>query len=137
MNMANLISSFSEDLSTKVGCVIVSKENDLLSIGWNGLCRKIKNEEYKNERPIKYKFFEHAERNAIYNSSRNGISLKNSTLYVLYWPCSDCCRAIIQSGIDTVVINKHYNEDFKKRWAEDIVISKNMLAEAGILVIEV
>jgi dCMP deaminase len=47
MNMVNLISSYSEDNSTKVGCVIVSKQNDLLSIGWNGLCRGIQNEEYK------------------------------------------------------------------------------------------
>jgi dCMP deaminase len=136
MEMVKVISSYSEDNSTKVGCVIVSKQNDLLSIGWNGLCRGIQNEEYKNERPIKYKFFEHAERNAIYNSSRNGISLKGSTLYVSYWPCCDCTRAIIQSGIDVIVINKDYDEGFKQRWKDDIEISKNMLNECNIEIIE-
>jgi dCMP deaminase len=132
MKMVDLVSTFSEDTSTKMGCVVVSKSNDLLSIGWNGLPRGIKNTPNKNIRPVKYKYFEHAERNTIYNSSRNGIPLKDSIIYISCLSCCDCTRSIIQSGIKKIVIRKNNDPEFEKRWSEDFKISKSMLKEAGI-----
>jgi dCMP deaminase len=135
MGMCDHISLWSEDESTKVGCVVVSRDMDLLSIGWNGLARGVKNKKERNERPLKYKFFEHAERNAIANSSRNGVSLKNSILFVPQYPCADCSRLIIQSGIKEVYVKEsELNTEFAKRWKDDILISEDMMTESGIII---
>jgi len=134
-SMCEILSSWSEDESTKVGCVVVSKTNDLLSIGWNGLPRGIKHTTDKNERPLKYKFFEHAESNAVANSSRNGISLKDSILFIPHFPCSTCARLIIQSGISEVYVKKTLlDSEFAKRWEDEIRISTELLHEAGIII---
>ena len=126
IKMAMLVSQKSKDQSTKVGCVIVGSGNAILSTGFNGFPRKVAEEEtvvlqggdypvfYEEKRPIlerwerptKYIFIEHAERNACYNAARNGIKLEGSRLYLNYEPigiCSDCCRGIIQSGIVEII----------------------------------
>jgi dCMP deaminase len=103
---ATVIAHKSKDSSTKVGCVIVSDDNVILSTGFNGFPRGI---EEKNEarwkRPEKYHWVEHAERNAIYNAARHGIKLAGARAY-LNWepkPCADCTRALIQAGIKEII----------------------------------
>lgn len=137
IQMAELVSSWSEDPSTKVGCVIVNDEQDLLSIGWNGLPRGIVSSVEKIEhRPTKYSWIEHAERNAIYNGTRTGSkNFKGATMYILYFPCCDCARAIIQSGISTIVVKQNNDDSFKERWTENLKMSKQMLVEANIQII--
>ena len=125
-----LFASWSEDNSTKVGCVIVDeKSQTLLSQGWNGLPRGTRLTERRlNERPYKYRWFEHAERNAIYNAARNGIIIEGASMFVQFYPCTDCARAIIQSGITRLYT---VAPDLKHpRWGDDFTISHEMFCEA-------
>jgi len=106
IDVAQRVSEESKDRSTKVGCVIVSPDNTILSTGWNGFPRGVDdNDEAKHERPAKYDWTEHAERNAIFNAAREGIQLKNATAYLNWepYPCVPCMRALHQSGIVRIV----------------------------------
>lgn len=135
LSLASHISSWSKDTSTKVGAVIISGDPDkrILSVGYNGPPRGVddNNPEY-HERPLKYSIFEHSERNAIYNAAANGVSLKNSKLYTTLFPCADCSRAIIQSGISSLIT---YTPDLNDvRWGESFKISKRILEEVNIAI---
>ena len=135
--LAQHISSWSKDQSTQVGCVVVGSANQVLSLGYNGFPRGVNDTlDDRHERPLKYKWTEHAERNAVYNAARTGTSLNGSTLYVPFFPCADCARAIIQSGIKQVVspLPSSYSEEFTKRWSTDFKISHEMFAEALVTV---
>jgi dCMP deaminase len=82
MDMAKLVASKSKDRSRKVGCVIVGPDNEVRSVGYNGFPRGIADHiEWRHERPAKYKWTEHAERNAIYNSARAGIRTEGCRIY--------------------------------------------------------
>lgn len=133
MELAKHIATWSKDTNTKLGAVIVDDDHTILSVGYNGFPRNADDsivERY--ERPAKYLFTEHAERNAIYNAVRSGISLKGSTIYVPMFPCVDCARGIINSGIKTVV---SYEPEFNhKRWGESFKASYELFNECGITV---
>lgn len=133
MEMAHLVASWSEDRSTKVGAVIVDDRNNLISIGWNGFPRGVNGSvESRYQRPDKYVWTEHAERNSIYNVASKGDSSNGATMYSTLYPCSDCCRGIIQSGIRKLVT---LTPDFKcERWGEQFKVSKVMLEESGVLI---
>jgi len=107
IEMAMLVSTKSKDPSTKVGCVIVGDDNAVLSIGFNGFPRGVREDVPIDrwDRPQKYSWIEHAERNAIFNAARHGIKLAGARAY-LNWephPCADCSRALIQSGIVEII----------------------------------
>ncbi|WP_246710353.1 deoxycytidylate deaminase [Martelella soudanensis] len=94
--------SRSEDRDFKIGAVIVGPGHEVRATGYNGLPRGVGNEDATRfDRASGEKFFwiEHAERNAIYNAARSGAALAGCTIYVNRFPCADCARAIIQSGI--------------------------------------
>ena len=133
LEMCGMVSKKSKDSSTQVGCVIAGKSNEIRSIGFNGMPRGIKDDllPERNTRPEKYKWFEHAERNAIYNAARIGTSLEGCTLYIGWTPCHDCARAIIQSGITRVVIEK---SEIPDRWLDSCYTSLCMFKECGIRV---
>ena len=134
---ATLIAQKSKDPSTKVGCVIVNDDNVILSTGFNGFPRGIEEDaDVRWRRPEKYNWVEHAERNAIYNAARVGVSLNGSRAY-LNWepkPCAECTRALIQAGVKEVIgpnrvwqgkgAGKHYSIDH----------AEVMLREAGVRV---
>lgn len=104
MEMATLVASKSKDRSTKVGCVIVGPNNEVRSTGYNGFCRGVDDDnDDRHERPEKYLWTEHAERNAIFNAARNGIRMEDCTAYTTMFPCADCARSFIQSGIRRIV----------------------------------
>jgi len=87
------------------------------------------------ERPAKYFFTEHAERNAIYNAARCGIPLKDCRIYIPWFPCHDCARGIIQSGINHVILDKSFDDsELKERWKESWDYARIMLDEAEIIV---
>lgn len=136
LELATHIASWSKDRSTKVGSVIIGSGRQILSAGYNGFPRGVNDDTlYRHERPAKYKWTEHAERNAIYNAARHGVGLSGSTLYVPLYPCADCARGIIQVGITTVVVPQPDPEDFSgfdDRWAEDHRVARIMLGEAGV-----
>jgi dCMP deaminase len=131
VELSNLVASWSKDTNTKVGAVIVDTDNIVLSMGYNGFprgCDDTKEDRY--EKPIKYLYTEHAERNALYHAARHGVSLKGCTLYVTLFCCADCARGIIQSGITKVVAPKPDVEHVK--WGEHFKAAIDMLNEANV-----
>lgn len=134
MQMANLVASKSKDRSTKVGCVIVGPNHEVRTTGYNGFCRGIDDDiDARHERPEKYYWVEHAERNAIYNAARNGIRMEGCTAYVSSKipPCADCTRALIQSGVNRIVTAARLLE-CSETWLNSFERSKTMMEEAGV-----
>lgn len=123
---------FSKDPSTKVGALFLApKSFEILSAGYNGMPRGI--DESKAERwarPLKYKLVEHAERNGMYNANRRGIALEGAIAIVCLFPCHDCARGLIQSGVSAVVTAEPKLSD--DRWDESFAVSRQLLLEAGI-----
>lgn len=139
-SIAEVVKTKSKDTSTNIGAVIVNKENSIISTGYNSFPRGMDdNKAERYERPEKYYWFEHAERNAIYNAARIGVSTNGCTMYLTCWsPCTDCARAIIQSGIKTIYLTALHRKDAvgvggsNPAWDEHSVRSLEMFKEAGI-----
>lgn len=128
--VADLSAMRSKDPNTQVGACIVSEDNKILSVGYNGMPAGCKDEDmpWDREGPYletKYPFVCHAELNAILNSP-NG-NLKGARIYVSLFPCNECAKAIIQAGIKEVVYtcDKYADTDGTKA-------SKIMLNMAGV-----
>lgn len=140
MTMCYLVAMRSLDAHTHVGCVITDSDNVLVSTGYNSLPRGIEIDEeairLSRENGEKYFWMEHAERNAIYNAARRGTVLKGCRLYVPWMPCSDCCRAIIQTGITEVIIHRNgqdfYDRHTNGKWNDSYVRTVTMFEEAGV-----
>jgi dCMP deaminase len=130
MDMAIIESKLSKGLSTKTGCVIVNTFGMFISKGRNELPNGVIDEDSRRQRPLKYLFTEHAERNAIYAAAKDGLSLDGSTAYVNWFPCVDCARAMIQSGISRLVCLE-VNMDHSK-YKEEFILAGDMLKEAGV-----
>jgi dCMP deaminase len=132
MEMANLVSTKSKDRSTQVGCVIVGPNREVRTTGYNGFCRGIDDDvEERHERPEKYLWSEHAERNAIYNAARNGIRIEDCTAYTTVFPCADCARGLIQSGVVRIV-TRPINNQKTSIPLHNYVSAMKMLDEAEI-----
>lgn len=131
MGIALLSAKRSKDPSTKVGACIVDNDHKVVSIGYNGMPRGIDESKLSWNRgedlDSKYLYVCHAEFNAILNT-RDGSALKGCTLYVTLFPCNECAKAIIQSGIKEVVYL-----DNKYECACETRASKKMLDLAGII----
>lgn len=135
LRLAHEVSTWSKDRSTQVGAVIVGDDKTPGPYGYNGFPRDVDDDaEDRHQRPSKYRWTEHAERNAIYNAARIGMGLKGCTMYVTHVPCADCARAIVQVGIREVVVDRACLEDqgFNDRWDEDSQVTREMLKEAGV-----
>ena len=137
LGIAEQVKLKSKDESTQIGAVIVGKDKEILSTGYNSFPRGLDdNLPERQERPVKYFYFEHAERNAIYNAARVGIPLAGSTIYLTSGlPCSDCARAIINSGIQCVYCKRECTTKNKEKWVESQEIAHKMLLECGVKVI--
>lgn len=96
--LAILISQKSFDPSTKHGCVVVSDDRTVLSLGYNSPPRGCDDSAIPLGRPEKYPYFIHSEANAIANAARSGVSLKGSTFYVTGHPCERCFGEIVNAG---------------------------------------
>lgn len=128
MGVALLAAKRSKDPNTQVGACIVSGDNIILSTGYNGFPAGCSDDDYPWEREgeaTKYPYVVHAELNAILNAG--GRSLRGARIYVDLFPCNECAKAIIQSGIVEVI----YLSD-KYAQADSTLASKRMLASAGI-----
>ena len=130
MGMAVLSSLRSKDPSTKVGAVIVSPDNKVISIGYNGMPRLVDEDKLSWNKgeglDSKYLYVCHAEFNAILNTQVGG-TLKGATLYVTLFPCNECAKAVIQTGIKEIV----YLND---KYADQLIFqaSRKMLELAGV-----
>lgn len=130
MGVALLSGERSKDPNSQVGACIVSDDNKILSIGYNGFPKGCSDDEISWEREgeyteTKYPYVCHGELNAILNYT--GTTLKNSRVYVALFPCNECAKAIIQSGISEVV----YLSD-KYADTDSVKASKRMFKCAGV-----
>lgn len=130
----------SKDPRTKIGSVIVHwDEKDPISHGYNGFPRKV-NEAIPErwERPEKYFWIEHAEKNSILNCARTGRATKGATMFTQGIPCADCTKAVIQAGIVEIVVHKQWQDYERKfnwdKWLDSGMRSTIMLNESGIKV---
>ena len=138
MDLAEQVSTWSKDPNTKVGAVIVGSKGQILTQGYNGFPRGIKDTAKRlDDRDTKLKLVVHAEMNAIFNATYSGVSLDGATLYVYGLPiCSECAKGIIQVGIKKVVIVSKFIEA-RPHWNESWKMSAEMFREAGVLIFEV
>lgn len=133
MDVARLAATWSADRSRKVGAVIVNARNELVSLACNGFPDGVDaNVECRHQRPAKYQWTEHAERNALYTAAANGTPTRGCSIYVPWYPCADCARAIVQSGlVAAIVIEPDWQDPV---FASDFAVVRQMLSEAGIAV---
>lgn len=136
LGIAEQVKLKSKDESTQIGAVIVGKNKEILSTGYNSFPRGLNdNLPDRQKRPEKYLWIEHAERNAIYNAARVGTPTENSEIYLTSGlPCCDCARAIINSGIKKVYCKKECTTKNKDKWEEHQTKSFIMLNECGVYV---
>ena len=134
-NIAQQVKEKSKDERTKVGAVIVGKDKEIVSTGYNSFPRGIDDwKPERQQRPEKYYWFEHAERNAIYNAARIGVSTKGCTMYLTCgMVCADCARAIINAGIVRIFLKRGGGAKSDK-WIESAARSEMMFEEAGVSV---
>ncbi len=131
MGVAYLSAMRSKDPNTQVGACIVSPENKILSMGYNGFPNGCSDDEYPwaregdEELNCKYLYSTHSELNAILNY--RGGSLEGAKMYVTLFPCNECAKAIIQSGIKALVYDCDKYAD-----SPSVVASKRMLKSAGV-----
>ncbi len=130
MGIALLSSMRSKDPSTQVGACIVNPDKRILSMGYNGMPRCCDDDEFpwaRDNSPLdsKYLYVCHAELNAILNCAIGGV--RGCTVYVTLFPCNECAKAIIQSGIAEIV----YMSD-KYADSDSTIASKKMLDAAGV-----
>ena len=130
MGIAFLSGMRSKDPNTQVGCCIVSADNKILSVGYNGFPIGCSDDEFpwnRDGEPLYNKYFysTHSELNAILNY--RGGSLDGAKLYVSLFPCNECAKAIIQSGIREVIFDSDKYEN-----TPSVIASKRMLDSAGV-----
>lgn len=134
MGIALLSAKRSKDPSTQVGACIVDSQNKVVSIGYNGMPRNCDDNllswEKGNDLNNKYLYVCHAEFNAILNT-RDGSHLQGCKIYVTLFPCNECAKAIIQTGIKKVIyLSNKYEDQLSTR------ASKHLLEVAGVEVEE-
>lgn len=130
MGIAHLAGMRSKDPNTQVGACIVSKDNKILSMGYNGFPLGCSDDEFPwdrdgDELETKYPYVTHGEMNAILNY--RGGSLEGTKLYVSLFPCNECTKAIIQAGIKEIV----YDSD-KYALSPSTIAAKRMLDAASV-----
>lgn len=134
LDMAALVASRSKDPSTKVGAVIVAPDGkNVRSIGYNGFPRGMADDDsLYADREVKYSRIVHAEMNAILNAERR---VDGCTLYCTLLPCDRCAVFVVQAGI-TRVVTPQPDADIESRWGESFNKTRDIFAEAGVVVVE-
>lgn len=133
--IADAVAQLSKDRSTKVGAIALGPSGEIRAMGYNGFPRGCDDSvEARHVRPEKYFWTEHAERNLVFNAARVGVPLEGCTLIVSgLYPCMDCARAIVQSGIREVIAP---SVDTDPRWADHAKRSRELFTECGVTVHE-
>jgi dCMP deaminase len=136
LRICQVVGARSKDPNTQLGCVIVGPAHEIRSTGYNSFPRGIRDDVPERlERPAKYLWMEHAERNAICNAARAGTATEACTIYVEIMPCMDCARAIVQAGITQVVVSDErmaqYSSDYYDLHFSMVEV---LFSEAGVKV---
>jgi dCMP deaminase len=126
LELAHTVSTWSRDPSTKVGAVVATDDNRILSLGFNGFPKGVDDDEsrYANKE-LKYKLVCHAERNALDNANFN---LSGALLYSTLFTCNECAKSVIQRGIKAVISPRPDFDNDKYNWKEALTMYK----EAGV-----
>ena len=133
MELARHVGTWSKHPGRKIGAVIVDEAHIVRSLGYNGLPRGLDDmRQDRRVRPAQWIWSEHAERNAIYNAARTGMAIEGFTIYSTRFSCMECARAIVQSGLKTLVAP--HPEFDHVRWGEQFKLSFELLSEAGVLI---
>jgi dCMP deaminase len=135
LKMAKDVASWSKDESTKVGAVVTTTTGRPVSWAFNGMPAGIDDTVPERQvRPYKYKWFCHAERNALDLAHKSDLS--DCVMFVTFSPCTTCAGSIIQKGIKTLVVDEDCTADkMPERWQEDMLVAVEMLEEAGVRII--
>lgn len=131
--IARQVALLSKDQATQVGAIAIGPSGEIRAMGYNGMPRGCDDDdERRHVRPEKYFWFEHAERNLLYNAARVGTPLEGCTLIVhgLY-PCMDCARGIVQAGFVEVITPAPQDDS---RWADHAYRATQLFVECGIKV---
>ena len=136
MQMAYMACTESPDPSTQNSAVLAKQNGSVFMETWavNELPNGVMSTEERWERPAKYHYVEHAERNAIYNAARRGIATRGLVLISPWAACSDCARAIIQAGISQLI--RHEHNFLPEHWQESITRADEMLLESGVGIVD-
>lgn len=132
MDLAELTATWSKDPSTKVGCVVVDLERNVLAGGYNGFPRGIDDDSRLLDREEKLRIIVHAEANTVAAAARNGHSLRGAVAYINRHPCGQCAALLIQAGIHRVVY-KH-DSNLESRWTKENESAYRILIEAKVQV---
>lgn len=130
IELAEHISTWSKDPSTQTGAVIVDRNNRVVSVGYNGFPRGVRDDDRLNDRETKYEMVVHCEVNAIITAQRD---LEGCRLYT--WPfmsCSRCASVVVQSGITECYAPASDNP----RWQESFALTRRIFEEAGVSIVE-
>lgn len=130
MRMAHTIAERSKDPSTQAGSVITTADNIVIGLGYNGFPRGVDNDAFPWERDgdlvdTKYAYICHAEENAVYNANGN---LKGAKLYTTLYPCNECAKTIIQTGIKEVIYESNKYAD-----VQTFMAAPRMFDAAGVV----
>ncbi len=137
LKISKQFAEFSTCLSRKVGCIIASDAGHIISTGYNGAPKKTRHGDeagcFCQDPTRKSGTFQerlrcsHAELNAIAQAAYEGVSTRDARIYCLTFPCSFCCKAIIQAGIRKVIYEEEYDDD----------LSRTLFAEARIELVRI
>lgn len=122
----------SDDTSTHNAALIVNSLDEIIVYGVNHFFEGIEKTKERLERPLKYSFIEHAERDAIYYAAKNGIAIDGMKMYMPWLPCDNCARAIIGSGIVELIGHKDMIMKTEERWHDSLDQALEMLHEAKV-----
>jgi dCMP deaminase len=141
MRLAYEFAAKSKDPRTKIGAVFVRNNKSPLQ-GFNGICQGVEDKAERLERPEKYHWIEHAERNVVDMAASEGIATAGGTIYTQGIPCVDCTKGVVNAKIKEIVVHKQWRDAAKliigeeRDWMKASFRSCIMLDEAGIIVRE-
>lgn len=126
----------SPDPSTQNGAVVVDPAKRTIGAGCNEFPSGVGYSDERWERPGKYQWIEHAERNAIYTAAFRGSATGNATMVCPWAACADCARAIVQSGISRLIRLPFPLDASGERWRQSCEVGDTIMREAGVEIIE-
>jgi len=137
MSLAYKEATRSPDPSTQVGALLFDPHHkEIVALDHNHFPEGVRYGPERWERPLKYQMIEHAERNVIFSAARHGYPTIGLTMVCPWAACADCARAVIQSGVTTLVRHAEALERSPERWLEQIAVANSLLREAGVTVID-
>lgn len=136
LNICDAVALKSKDPITKIGCVIIGVDKNIISTGYNGFPSGANESESLWERPYKYDRVSHAESNSIALAAKHGSSTRGSTLYCSAHPCNDCAKLIIQAGIKSVKYLGSHPLNERSGFAYSKQISEDLFKECGVELIK-